>query len=276
MINKLRVKGRNHPIVAFLAIANVSTLGLGAVAFSPILGDFPAFRTICEYGAKFGASAGACLAALILWGRPGLAALLAPVARWRVAPRWYALAIAGPVALVAAGLAITAATGDSMVRANPAPWLLLGAFVTPIFLGGGLGEEIGWRAYMLPLLQCRLGPLRASLAIGLCWGLWHAPAFMFEGTGKSGGITGLVVFTILCTVLSVIFTWVFNASGGSLAITILLHGCFNGSLDAADLLFPGAEPDLYVAVALLVMAVVLALGTRLGAPAGRNYQNCTV
>ena len=255
---------RPHPVVVFLVLANVLTMGLLAAANLDILD--PA-RLACRYAAKFGPSLAACVAAIVVWGAPGAKALLRSLMRWRVSIWWYTLAAGGPLALVALAMFIVAATGGSVTRANATPWLVLAAFVKPILLGGGLGEEIGWRGYLLPLLQRRWGPIRASLSVGVCWGLWHSPAFLVTGTGKSGGAGGLVVLTILCVVLSTIFTWVFNASGGRLSVLILLHGCFNGSLDAGDLLFPNAEPDLYVAIALLVIAVTLTATTRLGSPA---------
>ena len=49
-----------------------------------------------------------------------------------------------------------------------------------------LGEELGWRGFLLPRLAARQGPLRASLVVGLLWGLWHLPAFWLPGTGKVG------------------------------------------------------------------------------------------
>ncbi len=50
---------------------------------------------------------------------------------------------------------------------------------------------------MLPTLQSRMGPLNASLVIGLCHGAWHLPAY-------GGGAVLLTVFTVSG---AFVFTW---------------------------------------------------------------------
>jgi len=92
-------------------------------------------------------------------------------------------------------------------------------------LGGGLGEEIGWRGVALPALLAHMGPRRASLIVGVLWTLWHAPAFF--GSESSWWIL-LVAQAVLTISLSFVFTWVFLKTDGSLPVAILLHGALNG------------------------------------------------
>src|SRR5438046_5986469 len=54
---------------------------------------------------------------------------------------------------------------------------LLVLFVYVFFLGGPLGEELGWRGFALPRLQRRYGPLVGSLILGPIWAFWHLPIF---------------------------------------------------------------------------------------------------
>ena len=88
-----------------------------------------------------------------------------------------------------------------------APYLavfLIGAFIYT------LGEELGWRAYALPRLQHR-SALIAALVIGVLWGLWHVPTFIAQGhTG-----TDLVPLVVSPIAASVLFTWVYNSTGGA-------------------------------------------------------------
>ena len=66
-----------------------------------------------------------------------------------------------------------------------------------------LGEELGWRAYLLPKLRLLL-PDRAALVVtGIIWGLWHAPVIVMGhnyGTSYTGypwlGILMMVVFCV--------------------------------------------------------------------------------
>ena len=77
---------------------------------------------------------------------------------------------------------------------------------------GPVGEEFGWRGFVLPRLQNKYGPLAASLIIGTVWGIWHLPTF-FAPQGVIGAIAATVgmVFIIpytLGTIANSIFmTW---------------------------------------------------------------------
>ena len=107
-----------------------------------------------------------------------------------------------------------------------AAWILLVCFAHNLLLGGSLGEEIGWRGFLLPELMKRIPPLAASFAVGLAWGLWHLPVDVFAGFGLAGAgaVLGRVLYAIP---LSVLFTWIFLGSRGSVLCVLLLHASVN-------------------------------------------------
>lgn len=96
-----------------------------------------------------------------------------------------------------------------------------------LFLGGGLGEELGWRALALPLLQRRRTALVASLWIGLAWALWHLPQLVFRWSWHE--LHGFVAYTVCVIFTAILFTWVYNGTGGSLVLPVLLHASVNAS-----------------------------------------------
>jgi membrane protease YdiL (CAAX protease family) len=106
--------------------------------------------------------------------------------------------------------------------------------VRALFLGGPMGEELGWRGFALPRLQRQTNAFDASILLGLIWGLWHLPLYFVSGTGQSEmladgtspafAIGGFIGWTIG---LSVLFTWLFNQTGGSLIVVILFHAAVN-------------------------------------------------
>ena len=122
-------------------------------------------------------------------------------------------------------------------QAVPIGTLLLLQVVQALALGGilnlipSLGEEWGWRGYMMPRLMKTMKPLPALLTGGVIWGLWHAPLIALGhnyGTGYPGwpwlGIAAMCVF---CTVFGILLTWVTEKTGSVIPAAVA-HGAFNG------------------------------------------------
>src|SRR5215216_3372763 len=89
------------------------------------------------------------------------------------------------------------------------------------------GEEFGWRGYLLPKLL-PLGEVKAALIVGLIWGPWHLPV-LIVGLNYPGQpiIAVLAVFLLSATLLSLLHTRFYVASGCSLLAVALLHGSLN-------------------------------------------------
>jgi len=101
-------------------------------------------------------------------------------------------------------------------------WILLVCFAHNLLLGGSLGEEIGWRGFLQPALLREMSPLRASVVLGVVWGLWHLPIDLYAGFGVTG-LGAILVRIVFAIALSILFTWFYLRSKGSLLIAILLH-----------------------------------------------------
>jgi membrane protease YdiL (CAAX protease family) len=185
------------------------------------------------------AIAGPSIAAVVLatvLGRAERQRLLAgfSLSRWSV--RWTAVALVLPPAMVVTAIAVsvTAFGAPSPAVSFTLAGVVLGEFVRVLFLGGPVGEELGWRGFALPRLQQRRNALDASIVLGLVWGLWHLPLYFVLGTGQSEilragaspafAIGGFVGWTIG---LSVLLTWLFNQTGGSLIVVMLFHAAVN-------------------------------------------------
>jgi membrane protease YdiL (CAAX protease family) len=108
---------------------------------------------------------------------------------------------------------------------------LLGVFAATALYGGPLGEEPGWRGFALPRLQAVLSPLLASVVVGLGWAAWHLPLQLRGAYEESMGLGSWGVVTRFASqvAVSVIFTWVFNRSGGSLLVVVILHTSLNNT-----------------------------------------------
>ena len=76
-----------------------------------------------------------------------------------------------------------------------------------------------------PKLLATRSVLAASLILGLLWGAWHLPTFFVPGAPQYG--LSFSAFVILTVAYSILFTWVFIHTRGSVLISTLLHGSIN-------------------------------------------------
>jgi uncharacterized protein len=90
-----------------------------------------------------------------------------------------------------------------------------------------LGEEIGWRGFLVPHLAQRYSFTATALITGIVWALWHYPVLIFADY-NAGTPTwyGLTCFTVMVIGDSLIFAWM-RLKSGSLWTGVLLHASHN-------------------------------------------------
>lgn len=94
-----------------------------------------------------------------------------------------------------------------------------------------LGEEWGWRGYLLPKLLKQFKVVPAVLISGMIWGIWHAPLIVLGhnyGTGYPGfPIMGILAMCVFCVVIGTILSYV-TIKTNSCVPAILGHSMING------------------------------------------------
>jgi uncharacterized protein len=216
---------KRHPLITFFVLTYTLTWSLE----SPLvfLTDSVTYTQgfVSVMLASNAPSVVAIVLTAIVLGRGALRKLLSRLLIWRVNPLWYLLVILGPVALTGGVVGLnTLMGGPALSLGMP----LVGAaifFAFSIFPGSALGEEIGWRGYVLPRLQTRMSALSASLLLAPFWGLWHLPLWLTGDPVKTPAFYVLFFFSTFA--MSVILTWVYNSTGGSLLMVVLLHATAN-------------------------------------------------
>lgn len=93
-----------------------------------------------------------------------------------------------------------------------------------------LGEEYGWRGYLLPQLL-PLGQWRALLLSGVIWGAWHAPVIARGYNYPGHPIAGVFMMIALCIILGILLGWTRLATG-SVWPAVIGHGATNASAGA--------------------------------------------
>jgi membrane protease YdiL (CAAX protease family) len=232
----------------------------------------------------YGFVVAALVATGVTEGRDGVRALLRRFLVWRAGPWWYAVVLFGAVVVDLTAIALHVVLGGAppdfaepfATRIMP-PGVSLWALAPLFLLFGALtnGEEIGWRGYALPRLQARHTALAASMVIGVVWAFWHVPKFLTAGSAQDYSPWLYLVDTVAKAVL---FTWVFNSTGGSLLMVTLLHASMNTSAVFLPML-PAATGEgrpLAISVglhAVAAIAVVAATGAARLSRSGRAEVN---
>ncbi len=250
---KAKASGRQGGLIPFFVLTFLITWGLAAFLFL-LPGPFEAvFGKIGMSSPVFvlavaAPTISATIVTLIRGGWPSLAMLYRQLIEWRFGIRWYALVLIG-IPLIAYGISRLA---SEPVRFDLSSPRLVLVFLLGQLILGPLGEELGWRGFALPRLLQRFNPLAASLVLGAIWGVWHLPSFFVSSLVQSGLAIPVFLFGALC--MSILATWLYLHTGGSVLITVLFHLAFNASMNAFGT--PFAWFTLAMAVCAL-LAVIL-------------------
>ncbi|UWZ82412.1 CPBP family intramembrane glutamic endopeptidase [Occallatibacter riparius] len=94
-----------------------------------------------------------------------------------------------------------------------------------------LGEEIGWRGFLVPELSRWLGPQAAVVASGIVWALWHLPAIVWGGYGGEGTPKTYQVacFTAMVILSAIVMGWL-RLKSGSIWPTAIAHATHNAAI----------------------------------------------
>ncbi len=223
---------RRYPVGAFLILTFVISWAPFAFGSSLSEEDFSPFSALLAFGPLL-----AGLLLLAAGGREEWRAWRKRVLRWRVGASWYAVVFLGPPLIFFGGTILYSLTlGESLPLTAPGFTVAQVLFaVAATFLGAPILEELaGWRGYLLPkLLAGRSAllsvPLVSSVVIGVPWSIWHFPEILFPGLGVPAPDLESIAYSIVfATALSVIMTWVYLGTGGSVLLAGLgLHFTVN-------------------------------------------------
>ena len=190
----------------------------------------------------------------LLGGMPAVGKLLRGFTIWRVNYKWYLAALflfIGPLIFAL----VYIMSGFEYAGIDPSLTALTAvlAIMSTLYLGP-LSEEAGWRGFALPRLQERFSALTSSVILGIIWACWHLPLYLVEPRMP------FYIYLPLVTVLSILFTWLYNNTGGSLIIAVLAHFSFNfGANSIPGYLGLLPQNVFYIAGSILIIPSVLAV-----------------
>ena len=268
MDTSLSIPSKRYSLAVFFLLAFIIAWGLwipAALARQGAL-SLPIPVALAEVLGSWGPSLAGIFLTLVYAGSRGLRALFKRLFVWRVGLQWYLFVLLWPAALSLLVTVISMLFGKPgpdfanppVMSEYPVPPELLKAGFLPLlpmvfvtqFLGSSMGEEFGWRGFALPRLQSKQNWIPASIMLGILWGVWHLPRLWTPGGAFDLAEFGWFMARIVLN--TVLYTWVFNNSKGSLLLVILFH-----TAQPVTSLFLAGVSNPLAEVALLALVVGL-------------------
>jgi membrane protease YdiL (CAAX protease family) len=222
-----------YPVAAFFLLAMV--LG-GGIVFVVLQAGLPPAVALAS---GLSASIAGIIMAAVEGGLLGLKQMLKRLLIWRVGIGYWLFALFFLVPAAYAGSQANRLFGSSaLTLSDLVPGLDIIPMLILFFFIAGLGQELGWTGYLLPRLQARHSALTSSAIRALLAGIWHLPLLLYAsldpaslaGFPYPGWIAQkglLVTLSVMILMLlipwSILYTWIFNSTGGSLLLVSVLH-----------------------------------------------------
>ncbi|OGD54189.1 hypothetical protein A3K80_07585 [Candidatus Bathyarchaeota archaeon RBG_13_38_9] len=224
-----------HPLIVYYALAFAISWGgflilIGPSRISGILDQTlsgPLFMYVVLVTLSGPIVAG-ILTTIFVYGKNGLHDIVSRLRRWRVAVRWYAIAIlTGPLSVFATLFVLSIfspAFIPGILTAGDKASLVALALIVGLI--GPICEELGWTGFAIPHLRKRYSIFATGLIVGVLWGFWHFISNLY-GVRTSSGNVPLTLFmsVILFSFLPpyrVLMTWVYDHTK-SLFMAIIMH-----------------------------------------------------
>jgi uncharacterized protein len=213
----------------------------------------------------------AIVVTLIYRDKSALKELFGKVITWNFSVQWYFWALILPVIPQWIGLFVWARLTDTdlilpTVTGYLSSWLQIALISTVYYIT----EELGWRGFMLPRVLSRHAWIKSSLIVGIIWSIWHFPFWITSSWATTGSLTAVSLIvtasSVFATGLSVILTWIFKNTRGSILLAMLVHGSSQANLTkmyttAGDSSLLGSSFIIVEAISLSAIVVLLLVAT---------------
>lgn len=199
-------------------------------------------KGLLQLTAQFGPTMAGVIMIVLGDGKKGISVLMKNLFFLRIRFTWYLFALFFELILFVIIVTVSDSFGVLTIRPGVQTWMIpLGNFMINMIslsLLTGLGEEIGWRGFLLPQLQKRFHVLISALFLALIVSLWHLRvvdiSYLLNGNFQGFRSSffpdmGLRLFISIPVVFVIVY--LFNKTKGSLLIMILFHGASNASYE---------------------------------------------
>ena len=230
---------------------------LPALLVSNNLVDLPVWLTFLRHLATFGPAIAAFWLVYRAGGTDGMKRLWKRGWDFSFDKRWLVPLFGLPLLTIGGTIVgINLAGGSIDWQHGVSPAMIVPVFLI-IYLTNALPEEYSWRGYALGRLQVRTSPLAASLILGVIHALWHLPLHFLEGTVQQQ--MPILDFALKVVVGTIIYTWLYNHTGGSVFVATLYHAFANLLGAAVPYWLTSQGRWINMGIELVVVAVIAGL-----------------
>lgn len=263
---------RQYPLVAYILLNYALSWTFLYPCYQAILnaeeGTFPLLALIGIPGG-FGPSIAAVMVVALNEGKTGVRRLLRRFKSFNLHWKWYLFVLTLPVGLYYLATISTVLFGFDLgsTAYNEGVKMALVYLILALPFGP-LMEELGWRGYMLPTLLQQYNVFKSSLILGFCWALWHLASFTFPGAAIPAvfEVNAWTVLLYFLTIMSetLVFSYVYLRTKGSLILAILLHAAFNAGSTIVLTVYPDVSEQVDQRMYLYALHIVLIMLTAIG------------
>lgn len=182
----------------------------------------------------YGPLIGSLVATWMDGGRDGLMYLWRHIAKWYIGGRWYLIAFVIILVITGLPVLIFSFVGEFTLSKVAISYVLF-VLVAQLFTSG-LGEEPGWRGFLLPRLQAHFEDEKSIWILGLIWAIWHYPLVIIQTLSVTQNVTvPQMVITIIMSLVGMtmsqigitfIYVWLYNRTQ-SIFLMIVSHALSN-------------------------------------------------
>lgn len=130
---------------------------------------------------------------------------------------WVVVSIAAGLLTTVAAFALAGVRVGELAKASA---VLFMVHLVLQVLTVGIGEELGWRGWLLPTLAGNRTFAAATALTGFAWIVWHGPVFL-------SGVTVAIGFVALLVAMSVLLAWLWAQTEGSVGVVAVAHAAVN-------------------------------------------------
>jgi uncharacterized protein len=248
----IRGSVRRHRLIAFGGLV----LFLTVAAMAAQLGE-----AATPFALVFVPFVSAIIVAGIADGAAGIATLFRRIARWRVAPKWYAAALGIPflmwITITTVGVLLGTPVSSLFKDLGSIPLVLLVVAIP------ALVEEFGWRGFAVPAADRSWSVVTTALVVGLLFLIPHVGLYL---PGQIYDNLPIWPLPLLILSGSVLYTWMFVASRGSALLAALMHAASNGLTPISRGIDPVVVWQIQAVVVTVFAVAVVLLSARMRRP----------